>query len=314
MGPGRLVHLVAAASLVAPWLVACGVVAAPAPDGPATGRPTTPAPSSSYDRLVLRTGDRLTASGRVVALPRRPVRFCAPVPEPAVGHAGGREPAPTGCDQGVDVEGVDLSTLTRRRATGGAVEGFATLDLVYRGHGSVSVVHQRPYRAVQQPPDPPDQVPCSPPTGRWPAGARDENPDLTPLEDYAQAHPGAVWEPALLRPSGTQVVAYVLAFTDPAPIAAALRPAYGQRLCVVPSRFSQAQIDRAADDFTALMEHGPVYTTGAGGLGPDAQPVVDVELTAVTAEIAALAERQPAGLVRLQPWLTPGVSRRARAR
>jgi len=79
----------------------------------------------------------------------------------------------------------------------------------------------------------------------------------------------------------------------------------GKQLCVVRSRFTQAQITRAADAFTALMQHGPVYVVGAGGLGPDAQPVVDVELTAVTTKIAALADRQPSGLVRLQPWLTP---------
>jgi hypothetical protein len=151
----------------------------------------------------------------------------------------------------------------------------------------------------------PYRVTCPPPTGGWPVGPTDENLDFARVEAYANAHPGAVWYPASLRPSRTQAVAYVLTFTDPAPVAAALRPAYGHRLCVVRSRFAPAQIDRAAHDFTALMEHGPVYATGAGGLGPDAQPVVDVELTAVTPKIAVLAESQPAGLVRLQPWLTP---------
>jgi hypothetical protein len=305
VGAGRLVRLVAAVSVVAPGVAACGVAAVPAPDGSPTSGPTTPAAADRYDRLVLRTGDRLSASGRAVAVPRRPVRFCAPVPEPAAGHAGGQEPVPAGCDQGVDVGGVNLSTLTRRRAKDGAVEGFATLDVVYRGHGLVSVVRQAPYRVLEQAADLPDRVPCPAPTGGWPVGTRDENLDLTPFEAYADAHPGDLWYPAALRPSRTQVVAYALTFTDPASVAATLGPAYPQRLCVVRSRFSQAEIDRAADDFTALMEPGPVFGVGAGGLGPDAQPVVDVELTAVTPEIAGLAERQAAGLVRLQPWLTP---------
>jgi hypothetical protein len=305
VGAGRLVRLVAAVSLVAPWLAACGVAAVPAPDGPMTSGPPTTAAADRYDRLVLGTGARLSASGRVVAVPRRAVRFCAPVPEPADGHAGGQEPAPAGCDQGVDVQGVDLSTLTRRRAKDGAVEGFATLDLVYRGHGLASVVRQAPYRVVEEPGDLPDRVPCPAPTGGWPVRGRDENLDLTPFEAYADAHRGDLWYPALLRPSRTQVVAYALTFTDPDPVAAALGPAYGQRLCVVRSRFSQAQIDGAATAFTTLMDHGPVYVVGAGGLGPDAQPVVDVELTAVTPEIAGLAAQQPPGLVRLQPWLTP---------
>jgi hypothetical protein len=42
-----------------------------------------------------------------------------------------------------------------------------------------------------------------------------------------------------------------------------------------------------------------------GGLARDEQVVVDVSLVRVTAGVAALAARQPAGLVRLHPWMYP---------
>lgn len=306
MSPRWSNHLAATAALplLASSAAACGVPATTAPEE-APPSSATPPPSDTYDQLVLEAGQRVEASGRVVSVPRRPTRFCAPVAEAAIGYAEGREPAPTYCEQGIDVAGVNLSTLTNRRQKDGAVEGSAALDLVYRGHGSASVVHQAPDRDPEKSLDPSDRVPCPPPDGGWPVGAKDDNLDLTALQKYTDTHPGDVLTLAMLRPSSTQVIAYVLTLTDPAPVAAALRPAYGKPLCVVRSRYTQAQITRAADAFTPLMQHGPVYVVSAGGLGPDAQPVVGVELTAVTTKTAALAGRQARGLVRLRPWLAP---------
>src|SRR5689334_12221051 len=96
----------------------------------------------TYDRLVLRGGDHVRASGRVVSVPGRRVRFCAPVPVAAIGYAPGQEPAPSYCPKGVDVTGVDLSALSNRREKDGAVEGAATLDLRYEGHYRGAALHQ----------------------------------------------------------------------------------------------------------------------------------------------------------------------------
>ncbi len=200
---------------------------------------------------------------------------------------------------------MSLGALTNRRKKDGAVEGFAALDVIYQGQETVSVVHQAPYRDPKESLNTADRMPCPPPAGGWPVGTANENLDFTAVDDYTQAHPGVVVMSALLRPSTTQAVAYALTTDDAGPVAAALRPAYGKSLCVVRSRFTPTQITHADDAFTALMQHGPVYGVGAGGLGPDAQPIVDVELTAVTTKIAALADRQPSGLVKLEPWLAP---------
>lgn len=257
--------------------------------------------------LVLHDGDRVHASGRVVAVAGRPVRFCAPVAVAAVGYAAGHEPAPAYCDWGVDVQGVNLNALSSRRAKAGAVEGYADLVGTYRASGVVEVVTQRPYRVTDFP-LPPDRPPCPAPPGGWPTGAADENLDLTPIEDYGREHPDVVLTPAQLRPSSRQVLAYVLTLTDPGPVDVALRPAYGGRLCVVRSRYSRGQISRATQAFTSRTDggHADIYAVGAGALAADGQPVIEVECVQVNPELVAVAAEQPRGLVRLRPWLQPG--------
>lgn len=256
--------------------------------------------------LILHDGDRVHAGGRVVAVPGRPDRFCAPIGLAAVGYAPGHEPAPAYCDLGVDVQGVDLTALSSRRAKAGAVEGYADLVGTYRASGVIDVVTQRPYR-VNSPALPPDRPPCPAPPGGWPAGAADENLDLTPIENYSRAHPSVVLTPALLRPSRRQVLAYVLTLTDPGPVDVALRPSYGARLCVVRSRYSRAEISRATLAFTSRTAggHADIYAVGAGALAADGQPVIEVDSVQVNHELATLAEAQPPGLVRLRPWLQP---------
>ena len=67
-----------------------------------------------------------------------------------------------------------------------------------------------------------------------------------------------------------------------------------------------AQINQAAAAFAPdarQTRNAGIFVTGSGGFAPDEQPVVDVRLTLVTPQVALLASRQPAGLVRLYPWL-----------
>ncbi len=249
-------------------------------------------------------GDHVRATGRVVSLPGRRVRFCAPLPVAAVAYAPGHEPAPAYCPLGVDISGVDLAVLSHRREKDGAVEGAATLDLRYESHYRVAVLHQATPQGSNPRFDQP-AVPCPPPQGGWPVGPANNNIDLDPVLAYARDHPGTIFKPALLRPSPTQVLVYVLTVTNPEPVAAALHPYYGARLCVARSRYTSAEVETAAQAFEPFFIDGPVYALGGGGFGPDAQPIVEVELVLVTPEIAAVAEEQPAGLVRLEPWLRP---------
>jgi hypothetical protein len=208
----------------------------------------------------------------------------------------------------VDVTGIDLSALTQPRSKAGALEGWADVAGVYHEAGVVTVTAQHPYHPGPGPGVVPDQPPCPAPRGGWPAGGKDVNLDLTALQSYSGAHPGSVIMPALLRPSRRQVLVYALTAGDPAPVEAALRPTYGPALCVVRSLYSQAQIESAAAAFAPdapPSRRAGFLVVGSGGLARDEQVVVDVALVRVTREVAALAARQPSGLVRLHPWLYP---------
>ena len=264
------------------------------------------ASASGYRRLVLRDGDRIRATGQVVSVPHRPVRFCAPVAEASVGYAAGQEPAPQYCDVGVDLVGADLATLTDRREKDGAIEGRADITGVYRA-GGVTVSKQ----AAPPPPGTttpaPDSPPCPAPSGGWPRGPRGENINTAAASNYAARHPGSVQELAMLRPSENQVVALVLSTGDPAPIQAALQAPMRNRVCVVRTRYTKAQIAATSAAFrigNPLTKAAHVDGTGHG-LSHTGQPTFVVQLPVVTEPVAELADRQPAGLVVLDAWLTP---------
>lgn len=65
----------------------------------------TPAPPAG----VLRDGDPVMAGGRVVQVPGRPARLCAPEARDDIGYEPGREPPPELCELGVDLEGPTCS-------------------------------------------------------------------------------------------------------------------------------------------------------------------------------------------------------------
>ena len=100
------------------------------------------APPAPHTQVV-RDGDRVSASGSVVSVPGRPVRFCAPVAQDAIGYAPGQEPAPAYCPFGVDVEAVDLADLADRCEKDGSLEGQTALTGVWRD-GKLVVQEQGP--------------------------------------------------------------------------------------------------------------------------------------------------------------------------
>jgi RNA polymerase sigma-70 factor, ECF subfamily len=261
---------------------------------------------TSYTDLVVRDGDTVTASGIVVAVKGRQPRLCAPRTDDLVGTTGPR--LVERCAAGLDLVGVDMSKVSGRYVHDGSVEGSASITGTLHA-GTISVTAQ----AKPSPYDFPSlfQVPpCPAPTGGWPIGGPG-NLDAGPAQRYARAHPGTVFEFALLRPSKRQVVAYALTTGEPAPVDAALRPAYGARLCVFRSRYTHAEVKAARRPFERRMGMGqpadeaPAIITVGEGLSATSQAEVDVQLDWVTPELAAAAAQQPAGLVRLDPWLRP---------
>jgi hypothetical protein len=270
---------------------------------------------------VVGDGSRVTGTGRVVAVPGRPVRFCAPVGRADIGYPDGQEPPPQYCETGVDVSGVDLTALVDRREAAGAVEGLAQLTGTY-DDGALTVEEQAPPRWPESR-DAPDVPPCDPPDGGWPrdprllapVGSPDEGDvnlvaERPALDRYRAERPGDVVTVALLRPSPDSVLLGVAASDAAAARRAvqALRPAYGERLCVVVSRYSRAQVTAAqamVDVASPEAARLGVFAGAGEGVGEDLQVEVGYDVVMTTEELAGRAGQHPDGLVVLRPWLTP---------
>lgn len=269
----------------------------------ASRRAGDPSGSGPYASSILRDGDTVRATGEVVSLPGRPVRFCAPALSSGTTYNPIRY-----CDNGVDVIGVDLDRLSFRETKHQAVDGLAELTGVYRS-GTLLVTAQGP----SSPPhiaafgfDPP----CPAPAGGWPPPppGNGGNLDDRPVEAYRQAHRGAIMTIAFARPSRHQIALYVLTSGATAPVRRALADDYPNQLCVARSVYTRAQVRTA---FGALKHFGTPEAKAAGvysvGRGLNRQGQIDVvqELRQVTPEMAAEAARFAPGLVKLRPWLAP---------
>ena len=271
---------------------------------------------------VVRDGTQVTATGQVVAVPGRAVRFCAPVGGGDIGYAPGQEPAPRYCELGIDAEGVDLAALADRREKDGAVEGYATLTGTFRD-GTLVVERQeqpappRPFAEEHEPP------PCDAPDGGWPRDpALLHGPGYEPegdanmmaeqpaMDRYRAEHPGDVVTIALLRPFPDSVLMGVSATDEAAAARAeeALRPTYGKRLCVVVSRFTRPEVTAAQAEIEVGSEEGRRLGVMGGsgeGVSDDLQVEVGYDVVMVTEELVRRAEKHPPGLLVLRPWLVP---------
>lgn len=288
---------VAGAGLASVAVVAVTATGVLLPDVGAHRQP--PRRLTSASGPIVRDGDLVSASGRVVAIPGRHVRFCTP----AIAYALIEPPpAPAYCDLGVDVTGVDLGALSRRREQGGAIEGYARLIGTYRA-GTVRVTRQEAL-ADERPSDPPsDSVPCAAPAGGWPRGPHWENLDTSAVSAYQALHPDDIVTVALFRPSVAQVV-LTIAAQDPQRVSTTLRPAYGARLCVVAARYSAAEVGTAMDALSAFTRGSRLGIWSVGqGVGADGQPHIEANVVMLTEKLVELERRFPAGLVQMKPWL-----------
>ena len=257
---------------------------------------------------VIRDGDLVEASGRVVAQPGAPVRFCAPTATSLSRHDGPWSPEP--CSLGVDVTGVDLQALTRPRTERGMTEGFATLRGVYRS-GLLTVTSQSAEADADTPLGRAGQLtgavdwttpPCPTPSGGW-TRIGENIPGTGTLQRFDQAHPGVLINRVIFRPTPTTMV-QVLVVDDPG----ALRDVLGadaSAWCITRSRFPRTQIDEAWRDAGSVMRNGSnrVYAASREA-GADAQVTLAIDAVQLTDDLVALVRRHPPGLVRIDPWLT----------
>ena len=247
--------------------------------------------------LVFDIGDRVTGWGRLVRTPAG-AWFNPPLAITTVGYANGRPP-PLPSHLAVPIEGADFDAVTDRYERDGHVEGWATVTGEWLDPG-IRVEEQskraEPHRDVSSWTVPP----CPSPPSGWPRGQMHENLDFDPGDLETT---GAALTFVLFRPSDDQTV-LVVAAGDPATVEARLRPQLGDRLCVVPSRWTKAQLDQAFDYLRARFTQWGIYQAGPR-VDEGGQPSIRATLVRVTPEIAQWANDHPPGLLSLEPWLAP---------
>ena len=114
---------------------------------------------------------------------------------------------------------------------------------------------------------------------------------------------GAIVHPVIFHPSADQEV-LVVATTDVDAVTRQLYPHLPNQLCVVPSRFTSAQLDEVRDVLRAYWRQWRLESSGTSA-DAQAQPYITAQLFRVTAEMAEWADTLPQGLLRLHPALAP---------
>jgi hypothetical protein len=114
---------------------------------------------------------------------------------------------------------------------------------------------------------------------------------------------GAAVAVTLFRPGPNRAV-LVVAAGDVAAVEARLRPQLGESLCVVPSRWTKAQLDTVGDYLHYQWELWRLYGLGLHNTD-DGQPHMAARLVRVLPEIAARAATLPNDILLLEPWLMP---------
>lgn len=243
--------------------------------------------------LVVREGGRARASGRVLVVDGD-VWFELPLAEVAIYPP----PTPRPSRWAVRAFGVDLNRLDQPETRDGVRLGWATLTGTWRDH-QLHVTEQTPW----QPPAHRSRwttPPCPPPPGGWPHGNPGQPPDR---EEQAEL---TITQLTMFHPSRTQPV-LVIAAEDVDRAEQALRPRFGAALCVVPSRWSQRQIDEVGDRLhvAGLAGEWPMSMWGLGGASPEGQPQLSAQLAWLVPGFVEWATTVPDGLLDVDVWLVP---------
>jgi hypothetical protein len=268
-----------------------------------------------FASLIIREGDRVTASGRVVRNETGDW-FEPPVPVAATWSLfRSVRPAWPGSVRIVGANFDDELKLWGRFERDGAVEGYAMLTGVWTA-SHLRVEHQTlPGR--QHPKIPNRTVPpCPPPQGGWPHqtwvySIKEVQTGEYPAAQYVGLdydlgdlrETGAAVIMTTFRPSEDQAV-LVVAAADPEAVEAHLRPQLGQLLCVIPSKWTKAELEAVRAHLHAHHDDWNLYAWGGYTSTEDGQALITARLTQMLPEIATWAASLPAGILDLEPWLT----------
>jgi hypothetical protein len=97
----------------------------------------------------------------------------------------------------------------------------------------------------------------------------------------------------------------VVTSDDPALTSRRLTPIYGDRLCVVHSRWSRGQIKTLRRALEDNMRAWTAYMGSLGNTDAQGQVQLSMDVVQVLPDLARYAEQVPDGLLIVNPWLAP---------
>jgi hypothetical protein len=241
--------------------------------------------------LVFEVGDRVRTCGQYIGRPDGDWLDLARVHDLIARPPGWKS------DRSIRLIGADVEAIP----TDGApdrVPAYVSVVGTWRD-GSIEVEEQSADIPAREPWADRTDPPCPPPPGGWRHGALDFDLDYGDLESS-----GAVVTRVIFRPSADQEV-LVIAATDVDAVTRQLSPQLPNQLCVVPSRFTSAQLDEVRDVLLAHWREWRLETCSTGSTDPQAQPFATAEPFRVTPDLAEWADTLPAELLRLNPAIRP---------
>ncbi|TDW19378.1 hypothetical protein [Kribbella kalugense] len=275
----RWVPALAAASVA---VVAAGIIAVlpnqndTAKTQAASNQPFAQSNQQPNDDLLVKPGDTVQVSGKIIAVPGKTPVFCAPLAETAIGYLPGKEPAPSCPDEfAVKLNGLKLDQITGMKTIKGVGTGSAAVTGIWRD-GTIDVQQQSAPIKVVDPGLP--KLPCAAPAGGWPS--KPSNIGSTVVKAFLAAHAGQVYGPVTYYPNGTSRNAPVVmmagvAHQDVAAFREAFEQVYSGNLCVAPVLMSNADSDRVRLSLESILEkqHLGVFMSGGAGMNGGPAPI-----------------------------------------
>jgi hypothetical protein len=246
----------------------------------------------STQDLVVRPGDRVSASGRYVLCDDGEWLDLARVDGLVIHPAGWRS------SHSVRLIGLDPAGVPRNIGSAdNIIPGRVRVTGIWQDEtirvddqGTVSYPAQSHRELVP---------PCAAPIGGWDRLASANHvPELQSLRAS-----GAIVRDQWRWTGGALVL--VVAASDVDLVERILGPRLPRRLCVVASRYSADQVHDVEAKFATRHREWQFETWGAGGLDQDGQPYAFAELMRVTDDLADWADTLPDGLLDLRVSMTP---------
>ena len=304
--PRRWVPALAAASVA---VVAAGIIAV-LPNH--QDQPQSPSQSIAQgnhqpnDEQLVKPGDKVRVSGRIVAVPGKLPVFCLPLPETLIGYLPGKEPAPN-CpdDAAVKLKGLKLDQIGGLTTTKGVSVGHATVTGIWRD-GAIDVQAQSP--TVEPEPSDLPKLPCAAPAGGWPS--KPSNIASAAVKAFLAANAAQAYGPVAYYPNGTSrnapvVMMVGVAHGDVAAFRAAFEKVYRGNLCVTPVLMSNADSDRVRTELETILskQHLGVYMSGgADGMTGGPAPI---HLLVYTEQVKAALAPVGLDLLDIEPQVRP---------